>query len=97
MGIVLVFDPLGSAEHRVNLGDTMAKKGSEYLIEPSKSMYSRVWEMRWDLYYLLFYIYTLCYFSVEKSLGHMSHDLVCVGGGHSLGRELCCSCSFAFL
>ena len=64
VGIVLVFDPLGSAEHRVNLGDTMAKKGSEYLIEPSKSMYSRVWEMRWDLYYLLLlYIYLSIYLS----------------------------------
>ena len=48
VGILLVFDPLGSAEHRVDLGDTMAKKGSEYLIDSSSSRSIRVWETRWD-------------------------------------------------
>ncbi|XP_070186231.1 diacylglycerol lipase-beta-like isoform X2 [Littorina saxatilis] len=46
VGILLVFDPLGSAEHRLNVGDTMSKKGSEYLIHSSKSKNMHVWETR---------------------------------------------------
>ncbi|XP_076442835.1 diacylglycerol lipase-beta-like isoform X2 [Babylonia areolata] len=46
VGILLVFDPLGSAEHRVNLGDVMSRSGSDFHIESSKSKNVRVWETR---------------------------------------------------
>ncbi|KAL8597649.1 hypothetical protein ACOMHN_031584 [Nucella lapillus] len=46
VGILLVFDPLGSAEHRVNMGDVMSKRGNEYRLDSSKSNNIRVWETR---------------------------------------------------
>ncbi|KAK7506291.1 hypothetical protein BaRGS_00002403, partial [Batillaria attramentaria] len=46
VGILLVFDPLGSAEHRMKFGDTMAKKGSEYAITTNKPKNIVVWEQR---------------------------------------------------
>jgi sn1-specific diacylglycerol lipase len=46
IGLLLVFDPLGSAEHRVNLGDSISKSGKDYLIGSSKSKHSKVWETR---------------------------------------------------
>lgn len=46
IGILIVFDPMGSVEQHMDLSETSSRKSSKYLIANSKSVNARVWEQR---------------------------------------------------